>query len=176
MTDRKLTYTFTLDAYESEWLYGVLRDYDSDIMMRMRNEAEVKWCEEHLKFTGEIKKKMFSNAEPSFERIMGDDGVPVILVRSNWFIPGGRKKTDSSNSGEWFREDVLESLLNEYVLDIVIELDNENGYTTGFLQEAFGGLSEAHKNRVHVKSNVQSRVRKAERYMKMKGNDGKINS
>lgn len=52
---------------------------------------------------------------------------------------GARYRTDGKNSGEEFREDVLEPAFAKNDL-IVIDLDSIGGYSASFMEEAFGGL------------------------------------
>lgn len=54
-------------------------------------------------------------------------------------IPIGRYLTDSSTSGQAFREDLLIPLF-EADGNIIIDLDGTEGYGSSFLEEAFGGL------------------------------------
>jgi len=57
--------------------------------------------------------------------------------------PGARYKTDGRFSGEEFREKFLEPLFaDEHASEkILINLDGTAGYSTSFLEEAFGGLA-----------------------------------
>lgn len=52
---------------------------------------------------------------------------------------GGRYKKDSECSGEEFFEIILEPAFLKYE-KIVIHLDSLEGYSAGFMEEAFGGL------------------------------------
>jgi hypothetical protein len=52
--------------------------------------------------------------------------------------PAGRKRTDGPYSGQRFLEDHLLPALKRGAT--VVELDNELGYGSSFLEEAFGGL------------------------------------
>jgi hypothetical protein len=55
--------------------------------------------------------------------------------------PGPRKKEDGKFSGEEFRKDFLEKYFNDGSSEkIIINLDDVEGYSTAFLEEAFGGL------------------------------------
>jgi hypothetical protein len=55
--------------------------------------------------------------------------------------PGPRKREDGRFSGEEFREMFLEKCFNDGSTEkIVIDLDGVEGYSTAFLEEAFGGL------------------------------------
>ena len=55
--------------------------------------------------------------------------------------PGGRKKANGAYSGEEFREAVARALLQGYER-VTFDLAGSAGYTTGFLDEAFGGLAK----------------------------------
>ena len=70
--------------------------------------------------------------------------MPTINVLKNFSKkPGGRLRTDGRFSGEEFREVWLEP----HFVDpnnkskVVIVLDGAEGYSTSFLEEAFGGLA-----------------------------------
>ena len=57
--------------------------------------------------------------------------------------PGGRFRNKGDSSGEAFREDLLrpkylEAKKNNQ--DLIVDLDGGYGYSTSFLEEAFGGL------------------------------------
>ena len=53
--------------------------------------------------------------------------------------PSGRYKRDGPHSGEVFRDDWLVPALQESQ-ELVVELDDVEGYGSSFLEEAFGGL------------------------------------
>lgn len=56
--------------------------------------------------------------------------------------PGSRKKDDGLFSGEEFRENFLEGHFRDGSTEkIIIDLDDVEGYSTAFLEEAFGGLA-----------------------------------
>ena len=56
--------------------------------------------------------------------------------------PGARYRTDGPKSGEEFRESILEKYFTQEFegFTIEVDLDGVKGYTTSFLEEAFGGL------------------------------------
>lgn len=54
-------------------------------------------------------------------------------------FPGGRRKEHGRHSGEEFREQVVIPLLSEYER-ITFDLGGSAGYSSGFLDEAFGEL------------------------------------
>lgn len=53
--------------------------------------------------------------------------------------PGGRYKAEGEFSGEEFREKFLEPPIREGK-NLAIDLDGPEGFTSSFLEEAFGGL------------------------------------
>jgi hypothetical protein len=58
--------------------------------------------------------------------------------------PGGRVRSDGEHSGQEFLDRVLRpafvhAKINEVTL--VVDLDGTYGYSTGFLEQAFGGLA-----------------------------------
>jgi len=64
-----------------------------------------------------------------------------IFVADFTTTPGPRKKEDGRFSGEEFREKYLEKYFNDGSTEkIIINLDGVEGYSTAFLEEAFGGL------------------------------------
>ena len=69
-------------------------------------------------------------------------------------FPGGRKKNHGDFSGEEFFEAVTKPLLNQHPF-VEFDLSGSEGYSSGFLDEAFGeigaliGLDEA-KRRVRI--------------------------
>lgn len=57
--------------------------------------------------------------------------------------PGARYKTEGDFSGEEFRENLLLPKLNTAIAahsKLIVDLDGSAGYSTSFLEEAFGGL------------------------------------
>jgi len=83
--------------------------------------------------------------------------------------PGGRYISESLYSGQEFREKVLEPQIAQHKR-LVIDLDGPEGFTTSFLEEAFGGL--VRKFGRNVVSMVRfiavlrpNRARKAAEYM-----------
>lgn len=66
-----------------------------------------------------------------------------IKISTDYTItPGARYKKDGDFSGEEFRIKFLEPhFKNESSEEIEINLDDVEGYSTAFLEEAFGGLS-----------------------------------
>ena len=53
--------------------------------------------------------------------------------------PAGRYRDDGPYSGEAFREDILVPALKNYD-QVVVDLDDVEGFGSSFLEEAFGGL------------------------------------
>jgi hypothetical protein len=65
----------------------------------------------------------------------------TIYVADFSTTPGPRHGKDGSFSGEEFREKILEKYFKDGSTDkIIINLDGVEGYSTAFLEEAFGGL------------------------------------
>jgi hypothetical protein len=55
--------------------------------------------------------------------------------------PAGRLRQDGDYSAEEFRENILAPSLRDEVIDkVILELDGVAGYSSSFLEEAFGGL------------------------------------
>ena len=52
---------------------------------------------------------------------------------------GARYREDGKNSGQQFREEVLEPAFADHDL-VVIALDSIGGYSASFMEEAFGGV------------------------------------
>ena len=58
--------------------------------------------------------------------------------------PGARFRYEGADSGEQFREELLEPRYKEAIGNndkLIIDLDGGYGYSTSFLEEAFGGLA-----------------------------------
>lgn len=68
----------------------------------------------------------------------------IRIARDYSETPGGRYREDGPDSGQQFREEILqprfEQARREGVL-LEIDLDGAEGYATSFLEEAFGGLA-----------------------------------
>ena len=67
--------------------------------------------------------------------------IKIATMFSN--IPGSRYISDGEFSGEEFRTKLLEPaylLCSEDNKTLIIDLDGSYGYSTGFLEESFGGL------------------------------------
>jgi hypothetical protein len=61
-------------------------------------------------------------------------------------LPGFRYETQAPNSGERFREELLRPKFEQARRDgakLEVQLDGVEGYTTSFLEEAFGGLARS---------------------------------
>ena len=83
--------------------------------------------------------------------------------------PGGRYRADGLFSGEAFREEHLEPVI-EQGLDIIVDLDSALGFTSSFLEETFGGLVRKYgpgiMNRVQPRAlKKPHRVASAREYM-----------
>ena len=67
--------------------------------------------------------------------------INISVAKDFSVTPGARQKTDGLFSGEEFRENILEKYFADGNIEkIVIDLDGVEGYSTAFLEEAFGGL------------------------------------
>jgi len=65
----------------------------------------------------------------------------INIAKDFSITPGGRFKKDGPFSGEDFREKLLEPhFRNESTEKIIINFDGVEGFSTAFLEEAFGGL------------------------------------
>lgn len=63
----------------------------------------------------------------------------INIARDFSEVPVGRFYGDGPDSGERFRDQLLEPALREH--DVVhVELDGTDGYGSSFLEEAFGGI------------------------------------
>lgn len=75
----------------------------------------------------------------------------VISIANDYTkTPGGRHVNEGKYSGEDFRETVLRPAFNEFVqngITLVINLDGGFGYGSSFLEEAFGGLARATRDK-----------------------------
>jgi hypothetical protein len=56
-------------------------------------------------------------------------------------FPGGRRKKNGPHSGEEFRESIALPLLQEHA-HVTFDLTGSAGYSSGFLDEAFGELGK----------------------------------
>lgn len=73
--------------------------------------------------------------------------------------PAGRYRSDSTRSGEAFREDLLEPALRKGG-SVMVDLDGTLGFGSSFLEEAFGGLVRSGLNAedLHLRLKVHSSV------------------
>jgi hypothetical protein len=58
-------------------------------------------------------------------------------------VPAGRYYSDGSKSGEAFRTELVAPALKAG-FNVVVDLDDAEGFGSSFLEEAFGGLVRAH--------------------------------
>lgn len=65
--------------------------------------------------------------------------ITVNVARDFTQFPSGRSKLKGETSGEAFREKFLEPPIRDGK-EILVELDGTIGYSSSFLEEAFGGL------------------------------------
>jgi len=67
-----------------------------------------------------------------------------VSIAENFSVtPGGRYRDEGDFSGEEFRDDILEPILRmalEKGKKLIVILDGTIGFSTGFLEESFGGL------------------------------------
>lgn len=89
--------------------------------------------------------------------------------------PGDRYIDESKYSAEEFRETLLEPLLN-YCIDndevLVVNFDGSYGYSSGFLEESFGGLirkgydaSDILNNMAFISKDDETIINKVTNYM-----------
>lgn len=74
----------------------------------------------------------------------------LIRVVDTFKYPGARYKSDGPESGEEFRETILEPIFIKVLEDnskLLIDLDGAPGYAASFLDEAFGVLGRKHGNK-----------------------------
>ena len=65
----------------------------------------------------------------------------ISIARDFSMTPGGRNMNDGLFSGEEFRKQHLEKYFTDGSTEkILIDLDGVEGFSTAFLEEAFGGL------------------------------------
>jgi hypothetical protein len=100
---------------------------------------------------------------------LAPDEVLIDVAKQFSSTPGGRYINESLWSGQEFRERILEPLVTQNKR-LVIDLDGPEGFTTSFLEEAFGGLvrkfGTSVMGRVRFLAPVRpSRARKARAYM-----------
>ncbi len=72
--------------------------------------------------------------------------------------PGGRFARDGEYSGEWFRDKILVPALKQAVegdKTVSVDLDGAAGYSSSFLEEAFGGLI---RNRLFTPGELEGRL------------------
>jgi len=69
------------------------------------------------------------------------NNININIANDFSITPGGRYEKDGKFSGEEFRRKLLEPhFINDQKIKITINFDNAEGYSTAFLEEAFGGL------------------------------------
>lgn len=69
--------------------------------------------------------------------------------------PIGRYKDDSNYSGERFREEFLIPALRSKET-VIVDIDDVQGYSSSFLEEAFGGLvSKGHFTKAELSCNLK---------------------
>jgi hypothetical protein len=65
--------------------------------------------------------------------------IKYVVAKSFTKFPGGRRRKHGDHSGEEFRETVLLPLLDQNEF-ITFDLSGSAGYSSGFLDEAFGEI------------------------------------
>lgn len=85
-------------------------------------------------------------------------------------FPGGRFKKDNMYSAEEFRDTILIPCIKKYD-KIIIELDGTRGYSSCFLEEAFGGLIRKGYNKSFINNHIvfissrESLIREIQNYI-----------
>lgn len=75
--------------------------------------------------------------------IIDCESLEIVISRDFSCTPGARYRNEGKFSGEEFRDDILEVKYNKCVSNgekLVINFDGGYGYSTVFLEEAFGGF------------------------------------
>lgn len=78
----------------------------------------------------------------------------INIAKDFSIFPGGRFKEDNEYSAEEFRDTILIPCINKYN-KIIIELDGTRGYSSCFLEEAFGGLIRKGYSKSFIHNHVQ---------------------
>lgn len=99
---------------------------------------------------------------------MADEAILIDVAKDFSSTPGGRYKSESLYSGEEFRLTKLAPALANNK-SIVVDLDGPVGFTSGFMEEAFGGLVRQFGpdvvNRIKFKAEKSGREIRAISYM-----------
>ena len=77
----------------------------------------------------------------------------ISIAREFSITPGPRYKSEGDFSGELFRETILLPRFQEALASgsrLHIDLDGAEGYSTSFLEEAFGGLARCLRSSASV--------------------------
>ncbi len=102
------------------------------------------------------------NGAASAKATQNTDTVFIDVARDFSPTPGGRYERESKWSGEEFRIRLLEPALRAGKR-IVVDLDGAVGFTTSFLEEAFGGLVRTFGKEVIPRVTITANVRPARR-------------
>jgi hypothetical protein len=73
-------------------------------------------------------------------------------------VPAGRYLTDGDYTGEKFRDDFLVPALKKASKNcpVVVDINDVEGYSSSFLEEAFGGLVREHNfTKEYLKDNLK---------------------
>jgi len=96
----------------------------------------------------------------------------INIARDFSEVPVGRFYGDGPDSGERFRDELLEPALGEHEV-VQVDLDGTDGYGSSFLEEAFGGIvrklqlsPEDAARRIKLKGSDQSFVDEITQYIK----------
>jgi hypothetical protein len=96
----------------------------------------------------------------------------INIARDFSEVPVGRFYGDGPDSGERFRDELLEPALAEHDV-VLVDLDGTDGYGSSFLEEAFGGIvrklqmsAEEAARRIKLKGSDQSFVDEIDQYIK----------
>lgn len=85
----------------------------------------------------------------------------ICIARDFSETPGGRYRTDGLDSGEAFRDDVLDPALEKFET-VHVHLDDPVGLPASFLEEAFGGIVRKHGFAIAHRIKFVSERRKTE--------------
>lgn len=97
----------------------------------------------------------------------------IIIAKDFSPFPGGRYYSDGPNSGQRFRDELLEpAFQDERNEQVTVDLDGTEGFGSSFLEEAFGGLvrqgftSDEIVRRLQLRSSRKSYVPKILAYIR----------
>lgn len=85
--------------------------------------------------------------------------ITINIAKDYTILPGGRFAKEGPNSGEDFRQKILEPKFleaKEKGEELTVILDGGYGYATSFIEEAFGGLARKIKDKDLLKIKIIS--------------------